>query len=404
MQTYVSDMIERDISASVLDAAARYPVVTITGPRQSGKTTLCRALFGERPGVSLEDPDEAAFARGDPRGFLAQFEDGAFIDEVQRVPELLSYLQGVVDRDPRPGRFILTGSQNLNLIQNVSQSLAGRTALLRLLPCALGEVRAFDVFPSDLASTLLHGGYPRIFDQKIPPRLWFKDYVATYLERDVRQVLNVGDLVAFQTFLGLCAGRSGQLLNLSALGGDAGVTHATAKAWVSVLEASFVAIRLRPYHRNINKRLIKTPKLHFLDSGLLCYLLGIETAEQLSRHPLRGAIFETWVTAEVLKSRWNSNATGSVFFYRDQRGHEVDLVIEEAGHVRGIECKSGQTIAADFFVPLETFGALASADAAVLGYEAAVVYGGERAEQRSAGRVVPWSEMHEHPWTRWWHR
>jgi len=391
-------MIERNLAKSLLEAASKYPVVTLTGPRQSGKSTLCRALFSDRIMVSLEDPDQRAFAEHDPRGFLAQLGDEAVIDEVQRVPELLSYLQGMVDANPRTGRYILTGSQNLGLLQQVTQSLAGRTALLYLMPCTLDELSAFDNHPKDLASVMFHGGYPPIFDRNIEATRWHRDYVATYLERDVRQILNVGDLSSFQTFLGLCAGRSAQLLNLSALGGDAGITHATAKSWISVLDASFVAYRLRPYHRNFNKRLIKAPKLLFIDSGLLCYLLGIETAQQLWTHPLRGAVFETWVASEVIKARYNQDTIAGTWFFRDQRGREIDLVIEQAGKVIAVECKSGQTIAEDFFEQLAYFKQLTDSDPAIEHCALRIVYGGDHRQQRHGASVIPWSAMAGQSW------
>lgn len=286
-------MIQRNLEPVLKRQAQQFPIVTVTGPRQSGKTTLCRAAFPDKPYVSLEPPDVRQFALDDPRGFLARYPTGAVIDEVQRAPALLSYLQADVDEHREPGRYILTGSANLNLLHSVSQSLAGRTALLTLLPLTLDEVRRFDVNPQDLDDTLWRGCSPAVFDRRLDPHDWYPSYVATYIERDVRSLLNVGDLGAFQRFVGLCAGRTSQLLNLSSLGADTGVRHATAGAWLSVLEASYLAWRLQPLHANVTSRLVKTPKLHMVDSGLVCYLIGIRTAEQLRQHPLRGFIFES---------------------------------------------------------------------------------------------------------------
>jgi predicted AAA+ superfamily ATPase len=284
-------------------APARNPIVTVTGPRQAGKTTLCRAAFPEKPYVSLEAPDTREYAIHDPRGFLADHAAGAIIDEVQRAPDLLSYLQGEVDARPAGGRFVLIGSANLALLASVTQSLAGRTAVLHLLPLGGEDLRRAPTRPSGLWETLFTGGYPAILDRGLDPHDWFSSYVGTYVERDVRELLNVTDLLAFQTFLRLCAGRPAQLLDLSALAPDAGITHNTARAWPSVLEASFLAHRLPRWHANVTSRLVKTPKLHFYDSGVLCFLLGIRRAEQVREHPLRGAIFESWVVSEIVKAR-----------------------------------------------------------------------------------------------------
>ena len=281
-------MIERDLADKVKTAAASFPAVTLTGPRQSGKSTLCRAVFPDLAHINLEEPDVRSFALRDPRGFLAQYPHGAIIDEVQRCPQLPSYLQVIIDDDPSPGRWILTGSQNLALLESVSQSLAGRTAVLHLLPLARDEVRRFDTYPSDLDEAMLAGGYPRIFDRGLSPAEWLGAYVGTYIERDVRTITTVGDLVTFQRFVELCAGRTGQLLNVSALAADAGVAQPTAKAWLSVLETSFITFRLPALYANIRKRLVKMPKLHFYDTGLVCWLLGIRNTDQLRAHPLRG--------------------------------------------------------------------------------------------------------------------
>jgi len=345
-------MIPRNLAGPLRDLAKRYPVVTVTGPRQSGKTTLCRATFPDTAYVSLEPLDEREFARTDPRGFLRLYADGAVIDEVQHVPGLLSYLQAEVDERPMPGRFILTGSQHFGLSAAVSQSLAGRTGVLYLLPLSLDELRRFPSPPTGLFATLWSGGYPRIFDQGLPPDRWLADYTTTYVQRDVREVLNVGDLQAFTTFLQLCAGRTAQEVNLSSLGADAGVSHNTAKSWLSVLEASFICFRVPAWHRNLGKRLRKAAKLHFVDSGLACRLLGIRTAEQLIHHPLRGAIFESWVASEAYKARAHRGLDPSLFHLREDRGAEIDLVVEAADEFLLVEAKSGATVVPDAHRPV----------------------------------------------------
>lgn len=393
-------MIRRVLETRLRTLARKFPVVTVTGPRQSGKTTLCRALFPNKPYVSLEAPDVQDFARRDPRAFLAEHPEGAVLDEVQRVPDLLSYVQVAVDEEPAPGRYILTGSANFTLLQSIGQSLAGRTALLELLPLSLQEVRRFPKPPSDLWELLWRGSYPALYDRGLSPGDWYPGYVSTYLERDVRTILNVGDLIAFQTILTLCAGRVGQLLNLSSLGADAGVTHATVKAWLSVLEAGYVAWRLPPFHANVSKRLIKTPKLHFLDSGLVCYLLGIRSPDQLRNHPLRGGVFESWVVSEILKARTQRGLKPNLSFFRDRKGTEVDLVVELGSELLAVETKSGQTVAGDFFSGIESFVSLIASSSLRPTTRAFVVYGGDQSQSRSSGTVIPWSRLDQ---CKWWH-
>jgi predicted AAA+ superfamily ATPase len=392
-------VIPRVLEIRLRTLARKFPVVTVTGPRQSGKTTLCRSVFPDKRYVSLEAPDVQDFARRDPRGFLAQYPDGAVLDEVHRVPDLLSYLQTIVDERPVAGGFILTGSANFALLQSLGQSLAGRTALLELLPLTLEEVRRFADPPHDLLELLWRGSYPAMYDRGLEPGDWYPSYVATYVERDVRTILNVGDLVAFQTFLRLCAGRVGQIVNLSSLGADAGVTHATAKSWLSVLEAGYVAWRLPPFHANVSKRLIKTPKLHFVDSGLACYLLGIRSPDQLRDHPLRGFVFETWVVSEILKSRTHRGLSPSLSFFRDRKGAEVDAVVELGRTLLAVETKSGQTVAGDFFTGLNIFESLVATTShlrrEVRGF---VVYAGAEAQRRSTVTVVPWSQLDRCEW------
>lgn len=383
-------MIDRNLEDVLRRRAQSMPVVAVTGPRQSGKTTLCRKVFPELPYVSLEALDTRRYAREDPRGFLQEYRDGAVLDEVQNAPDLFSYLQVEVDEDARAGRFILTGSQHFGLTEAISQSLAGRIAMLHLMPPSLDELRRFAAAPTDLLHTLWAGSYPRIFDRGLDAGEWLSDYAATYLQRDVRQVLNVGDLEAFSTFLRLVAGRTAQELNLSALGGDAGVSHNTARAWLSVLEASFVCMRLPAWRRNVRKQSIKAPKIHFLDSGLACNLLGIREPEQLRHHPLRGAIFESWVVAELYKSRVHRGLAPRLFHFRDAKGLEVDLVCELGDRVIAVEAKSGATVARDFFTPLERLRKDVTSRLPHVPFESVVVYGGSEQQQRSTATVIPW--------------
>lgn len=391
-------MIRRNAAARLAALARTFPAVTVTGPRQSGKTTLCRALFPDRPYVSLEAPDRRERARTDPRGFLHDLRDGAILDEIQRVPDLLSYLQELIDENPAPGRFILTGSANLSLLAGVGQSLAGRTSLLTLLPLSADEVGRFADPPRDLEDTLWRGSYPAIFDRRAAPPDWYAAYVATYVERDLRQLLNVVDLATFQTFLRLCAGRCAQLLNLSALAADAGITHNTAKAWLSVLETSYVAFRLAPLHANLTSRLVKTPKLHFFDSGLVCYLLGITEPGQLRTHPLRGAIFETWVVSEIFKHRVHAGQAPQLFHFRDAKGLEVDAVIEGPRRLRAVEIKSGRTVAADAAAPLAAFRRRLAGDPLGRAVEATIVYGGDEGFRHHDTQVLPWSDLAAAGW------
>ena len=382
-------MLDRKLTPTLLRLAASFPIVAVTGPRQSGKTTLTRAVFPNKPYVSLEDPAERAFAQEDPRGFLARFAGGAIFDEAQRWPDLFSYLQGMVDADRSLGRFVLTGSQQFGLFSGVSQSLAGRVGMTRLLPLALGELLGEGGGPVELDEWMLRGGYPALHTLPVSPEDWFASYVASYVDRDVRQALNVQDLSTFQRFLRLCAGRTGQLLNLSALAGEAGISQSTARAWMSVLEASDLVFLLPPYHRNFGKRLIKSPKLYFVDVGLACWLLGIRSTGVLALHPLRGALFETWVVGEFLKARCNAGLSSDLYFWRDNNGLEADVLFEQGGRLQTVEIKSGQTVTVDYIRAGQRSSGFAG-DEAMMPW---LIYGGEQSYERSGVRIMGWREM-----------
>jgi predicted AAA+ superfamily ATPase len=379
-------MIERIAKKKILELSEKIPVITVTGPRQSGKTTLVKSIFPSYSYVNLEYTDNRRFAADDPRGFLRSFSDGVIIDEVQHVPTLLSYIQGNVDESGLMGRYILTGSQNLLLLQNVSQSLAGRTAILHLLPLSLEELFAKKYKRAAYEDWIVQGFYPRLYDKKLSPQDWIPDYIETYLERDVRNVLNVQDLSLFRTFLRLCAGRIGQILNLSSLGNDIGVDQKTVRKWLSVLEATFTVFILRPYFRNFNKRMIKSPKLYFIDTGIACNLLEIKSPSELSSHYARGALFENLILSELWKNNLNRALQPDIYFWRDSNGHEVDCLAESAGKIRGLEIKSGRTVAKDFFDGLQFLQEAAG----VLFDKGEVIYGGDSAQNRSTYKVEPW--------------
>lgn len=382
-------LIQRDIQTTLLQMAGQFKTVAVTGPRQSGKTTLCRQSFPHLPYVSLENPDERGRAERDPRGFLSRFGDGGVFDEVQRVPELFSYLQEILDNETRPGRFILTGSQQFGVMAHISQSLAGRVGLLALLPFSAAELHREGHLSDSWAEALFRGGYPPLYDQGIDPGFWLNAYIATYVERDVRQIVNVQDSSLFQRFLGLCAGSIGQLFNASRIGNDCGLNHGTVTKWFSILETSYIAFRLAPHHRNFRKRLVKTPKLYFWDTGLAIQLLGIETPGQLSTHPLRGALFENWILVELMKIRLNQGKSLRHSFWRNNTGLEVDLVLDVAGRLCPVEMKSGMTLASDWFAGLRGWMELAG-DAA---FDPCLFYGGSVASNEAGVQVLPWRAL-----------
>ncbi len=380
-------MIKRNVEKTLKKLAKDYPVVTITGPRQSGKTTIARYLFNKKTYVSLENPDIRENALTDPRGFLDRYRDGAIFDEIQRAPELLSYMQQIVDENLKPGMFILTGSQQFELMSGITQSLAGRSALIRLLPFTLHECYSNNK-KTDLDKILITGLYPPVHDRKLDPKIWYGNYINTYIERDVRQIINVKDLNTFQRFVRLSAGRTGQLLNLSDLASDCGITHNTAKSWISILEASYIIYLLQPHHKNFNKRIIKTPKIYFYDSGLVCWLLSIQNSEQLNTHSMRGAIFESFIISEFLKSAYNMGLPGFYYFWRDRSGNEIDLIIEKGEKLKPVEIKSGKTINSDFFSGLKRWISLAGKNAA----DPALIYGGNESYNYSGFDVFSWMD------------
>ncbi len=383
----VMTMIEREITGRLTALFEQYPFVTVTGPRQSGKTTLCRATFPNLEYVNLEAPDQRDFAESDPRGFLAQLGEGAIIDEVQHVPQLLSYLQVIADELGRNGLFVLTGSEQFRLSEAISQSLAGRTALLRLLPFSLTERQRIGA-GNAMGDVIYSGFYPRILDQGLEPRQALGDYFETYIERDVRRLGEIRNLSSFRLFMRLCAGRVGQLVNLSSLGSDAGVSHTTVREWLTILETSYIIFQLPPFYANIRKRLVKSPKIYFYDVGLASFLLGIENAEQVTTHPLRGALFENMVVAETLKYRFNRGRQPNLSFFRDSRGLECDVLYETGHGIHAIEVKSGATVSSDYFRSLNRVAEFVPNIAAKT-----VVYGGTVRQTRSDCDVVPASEL-----------
>jgi hypothetical protein len=387
-QTYVP----RTAEATLQRLAKGFPVVGITGPRQSGKTTLAKHCFPQKPYVSLENPTQLAFAQSDPVSFLAQFPDGAVLDEAQRCPDLFSYFQGLVDEQNKVGQFVLTGSQQFGLRAKISQSLAGRIGLLHLLPFSVEELKQYKKNKlTSLENLLFQGFFPPLYSREVQAQDWYASYVQTYVERDVRQIINVKDLNLFRQFLRLCAGRVGQLINLTSIGNDCGVSYNTIKDWLSVLEASYVTFSLSPHFSNFSKRLIKNSKLYFHDTGMLCWLLGIREPGQLAYDAMRGAIFENFVVSELLKTRYFAGEVSNLYFWRDKSGLEIDILVDKGNQLLPIEVKSGKTISDDFFKNLHKWQTLAGSKSG----QAYLVYGGDDNQNRSAATVVSWRDTHQ---------
>ncbi|MDD3711411.1 MAG: ATP-binding protein [Patescibacteria group bacterium] len=385
-------MIIREIKKQLKKAKKEYPVILLTGPRQSGKTTLVRDFFSNYSYVNLEDLEIRDFAISDPKGFLNQFKKGVIIDEVQRVPDLLSQIQVIVDESKKNGQFILTGSQNFLLFEKASQSLAGRVAIFNLLPLSLSELSLENKLKkTDVWDLVFKGFYPKLYDHKMDISLYYSNYVKTYIERDVRLIKNISSLHSFKNFLNFCAGRCGQILNYSSLASDAGIDQRTAKEWLSILEASFVIFLLKPYYKNFSKRVVKMPKIYFYDTGLLCFLLGISNKEDLNRHYLKGGIFESFVISNFFKNRYNQGLEPNIYYWRDKTGNEVDVIIESGKGAVPIEIKSGQTIGSDYFNGLRYYNKISKED----NNKFFVVYSGEKKQERSYGTIIPWSNLVE---------
>jgi uncharacterized protein len=381
-------MIKRIAASKIDQLATTFKSVAIIGPRQSGKTTLAKSLFPDKTYLSLENPDVRRFALEDPRGFLSRYQAGAIFDEVQRAPELFSYLQEILDDSPEPGRFILTGSNNFLLQQNISQTLAGRVAILNLLPFSTEELYSQPSDVPDENQIIFKGLYPPIYEPGIPPEDWFPNYLRTYIDRDVRQIKNITDLIIFERFIRLLAGRNGQELNLTSLAVDTGVDTKTVQSWIAILESSFIIYLLRPHFKNFNKTLIKRPKVYFYDTGLVCSLLGISSVEQLPLHPLRGALFESLVVTELVKQRTNTGKPVNLYYWRDKTGHEVDVVIDNGLSLVPVEVKAGKTVNNEFFSNITYWNKLSGAT------RGHIAYSGNQIEERSNGiTVLNWFEL-----------
>lgn len=382
-------MIERTLASKVTSLAQKFQVITLTGPRQSGKTTLVRATFPDFPYVSLEEPDIRQIALTDPRGFLSNYPNGVILDEIQNTPELFSYIQRIVDEN-RQIQFILTGSSNFLLMEKISQSLAGRTAVLHLLPFSLHEL---EPLADSYENLIFKGQYPRIYDRTIPPPDFYPSYIQTYVDRDVRMIKNIGDINAFIQFTQLCAGRIGQPLNNASLANDAGISPNTAKSWLSILESSYILYRLQPYHRNFNKRLVKSPKLYFYDTGVACSLLGIREQEQVNLHYMKGSLFENLILNEFIKRSFNRGENSQPYYWQDNHGKEIDCLLVNGEKVTAVEIKSGKTMSASYFENLNYWRSLANFPE----NQEYVVYGGEQSMQTSAGTLISWKNLDRIP-------
>ncbi len=382
-------MVDRTLKTKLLDLGTKYPVITLTGPRQSGKTTLLKHTFPDYEYVSLENIDMRSFAQNDPRGFLASYPSHVIIDEVQQVPQLLSYIQTHVDDKGEVGMYMLAGSQNFLLMESINQSLASRTAILRLLPFSRLELTQAQIAPASLNDQIFMGNYPRLYDKQIAPTDFYHYYIQTYVERDVRQLRNIGELSTFVHFVKLCAGRIGQLLNLSSIANECGISTPTAAAWVSVLEASYICYLLKPDWNNFGKRLVKSPKLYFYDTGLACSLLGIESAKQIDTHYLRGGLFENMIINEFIKQSWNAGKQEDLRFWCDSQGNEIDLLVYNNAQIDAYEIKSGQTLSTDYFKGLTKWSGLSGVSTEHLH----VIYGGDTCLQTSKGKLVSWEKI-----------
>lgn len=382
-------MVNRLISDKIKDLLGKFPIVTLTGARQCGKSTLLKNLLPEYRYVSLEDPDMRRAVSGDPRSFLDNFSDRTIIDEAQYVPELFSYIQTKVDDENRPGMYVLSGSHNFLLMESVTQSLAGRVAILKLAPFSISELRSAGMLPDSPSELILNGGYPRVYDWRISPEDYYPNYVMTYLERDVRLLRNINDFSRFELFLRLCASRVGQQISFTALSNECGISVQTAKDWISILESSYLVFRLPPYYKNFGKRLVKTPKLYFYDTGLVCSLLGLQTSSQMMFSDMKGALFENLVIADMLKKSLFAGKQPQLYYWRDSNGNEVDLLEENGGQLNAYEIKSGSSLRLDWFRSLDGFAALSGIDAS----GKSVIYAGDFNYLTESGKFVSWKEL-----------
>lgn len=383
-------MYTRLLGLKLKQLAKKFPAIAIMGPRQSGKTTLAKTLFKDYDYVSLENFDDRTVAENDPRGFLENFSKGVILDEIQKVPQLFSYLQGIIDQEKTPGKFILTGSHNFLLHEKITQSLAGRVSIQKLLPLSIQELKKRKSIAKTWENSAFNGFYPFVHAQGVKPSDFYSSYLQTYIERDIRSIKNIENLSDFQKFLKLCAGRVGQLLNLSSLALDCGISHTTAKSWLSLLEASFIVYLLRPHYKNFNKRLVKMPKLYFYDTGLLSFLLDIKNTEQLKSHFACGGIFENFIIAEIIKTAFNRGETANnLYFWRDNVGHEIDLIIEKPDGFLSVEIKASRTMNTTFFDNLKFWQKITAEKPS----NSMIIYGGEQDYKLKFGQQIGWSSL-----------
>jgi predicted AAA+ superfamily ATPase len=383
-------MVHRTLTQKIKNLATLFPVVGILGPRQSGKTTLVRELFSHLPYLNLEDVNQRYLAQNDPAAFLDKYTAGAVLDEIHHVPSLFSCIQTIVDAHQLPGQFILTGSQNFSLSASLSQTLAGRIALLTLLPFSIEELQAAERPVKEYEALIFQGGYPSLYKRPIHPTDWYPNYIKTYVERDIRQIKNITNLNRFQIFLKLCSGRIGQVLNLTSLANECSISHTTARQWISILETSYIVYLLSPYYKNFNKRLIKMPKLYFYDTGLACSLLGIDDKKQLETHHSRGPLFENLIVTELLKFRFNQGQQPNLYFWRDKTGHEIDCIYEHSDTLVPIEIKSSKSLSSDHFKNLIYFQRLSNQQQGIL------CYGGEAESTQKGIAVVNFATITRH--------
>lgn len=382
--------IKRELSSRIKDAAKEFSVLAILGPRQAGKTTLAKQVFPKHTYLSLEDLDLRSLALSDPRRFLRDYpsEKGVILDEIQYAPQLLSYIQTIVDEEKKKGFFILTGSQNFLITEAITQTLAGRIAIMTLLPLSIAEIEAAKLLPKKIETAIFTGSYPALYAEELSISRLYQNYTLTYLERDVRQIKNIPDLALFRKFIGLCAGRTGQIINYTSLGNDCGIDDKTVKAWLSLLEASYIIFFLQPYYNNFGKRLIKAPKLYFVDTGLACSLLRIKSANELLNHSMRGALIETFVISDLLKQEYNLEHLPSLYFWRDQTGNEIDCIIDHGNTVVPVEIKASKTVIPTYFKELNRWREITAKEGSSY-----VIYGGSENQHWPDGQVVSWRSM-----------